>query len=121
MSLNNLTIACLGLGRMGAGIARNIQASGCRLVVYNRTPEKMQLFVVAGAKAARTAREASSSADIVITSLMDDQSVIDTLSGETIDTLSAQRQADENNIGDAVCRKTDGKVLTIYFTDFVMQ
>jgi 3-hydroxyisobutyrate dehydrogenase-like beta-hydroxyacid dehydrogenase len=82
MSLNNLTIACLGLGRMGAGIARNIQASGCRLVVYNRTPEKMQLFVVAGAKAARTAREASSSADIVITSLMDDQSVIDTLSGE---------------------------------------
>ena len=49
------------------------------------------------------------------------KTVIDTLSGETIDTLSAQRQADENSIGDAVCRKTDGKVLTIYFTDFVMQ
>ena len=26
-----------------------------------------------------------------------------------------------SSIGDAVCRKTDGKVLTIYFTDFVMQ
>jgi len=81
MNLKDLTIACVGLGRMGAGIAQNIQSSGCRLVVYNRTPEKTQPFVAAGAKAARTAREASSSADIVITSLMDDQSVLDTLSG----------------------------------------
>ena len=49
------------------------------------------------------------------------KTVIDTLSGQTIDALSAQRQSVENNIGDTVCRKTDGKVLTIYFTDFVMQ
>jgi flagellar FliL protein len=49
------------------------------------------------------------------------KTVIDTLSGQTLDALSAQRETDENNIGDAVCRKTDGKVLTIYFTDFVMQ
>jgi flagellar basal body-associated protein FliL len=49
------------------------------------------------------------------------KTVIDTLSGQTLDTLSAQREIDENNIGDAVCRKTDGKVLTVYFTDFVMQ
>jgi flagellar basal body-associated protein FliL len=49
------------------------------------------------------------------------KTTIDTLSGQTLDTLSAQRQAQENSIGDAVCRKTEGKVLTIYFTDFVMQ
>ncbi len=49
------------------------------------------------------------------------KTVIDTLSGQTIDALSAQRQAEENSIGDTVCRKTDGKVLTLYFTDFVMQ
>lgn len=82
MSLQDLTIACVGLGRMGAGIARNVQASGCRFVVHNRTPEKMQPFVAAGAVGTRTAREACSSADIVISSLMDDQSVFDTLSGE---------------------------------------
>jgi 3-hydroxyisobutyrate dehydrogenase-like beta-hydroxyacid dehydrogenase len=82
MSLKDLTIACIGLGRIGAGIARNVQASGCRFVVYNRTPEKMEPFVAAGAKAARTAREASSDADIVITCLMDDQSVFDTLLGD---------------------------------------
>ena len=49
------------------------------------------------------------------------KTVIDTLSGQTLDALSAQRQTEENNIGDTVCRKTEGKVLTIYFTDFVMQ
>jgi len=49
------------------------------------------------------------------------KTTIDTLSGQTLDALTAQRQAQENSIGDAVCRKTDGKVLTVYFTDFVMQ
>ena len=33
----------------------------------------------------------------------------------------ASARPQENSIGDAVCRKTEGKVLTIYFTDFVMQ
>jgi 3-hydroxyisobutyrate dehydrogenase-like beta-hydroxyacid dehydrogenase len=81
MTLQNLTIAFIGLGRIGSGIAKNVQASGCQFVVYNRTPQKSQPFVTAGAKAARTAREAAASADIVITCLMDDQSVIDVLSG----------------------------------------
>jgi 3-hydroxyisobutyrate dehydrogenase-like beta-hydroxyacid dehydrogenase len=82
MSLDPLTIACVGLGRMGAGIAGNIQASGCRLVVYNRTSAKMGPFVAAGALPARTAREAAAGADFVVTSLMDDLSVYDTLLGE---------------------------------------
>jgi len=82
MSLDHLTIACIGLGRMGAGIAGNLQASGCRLVVYNRTPARMSPFVATDALPAGTAREAAAGADFVVTSLMDDQSVLDTLSGE---------------------------------------
>lgn len=82
MSLENMTVACIGLGRIGAGIAKNVQASGCRFAVYNRTPEKMQPFIDAGAIGARTPREAASDADIVITSLMDDNSVFQILSGE---------------------------------------
>jgi 3-hydroxyisobutyrate dehydrogenase-like beta-hydroxyacid dehydrogenase len=81
MSLEHLTIACIGLGRMGAGIARNLQASGCRFLVYNRTSAKMEPFAAAGATVAKTAREASAGADFVVTSLMDDHSVLDTLSG----------------------------------------
>jgi flagellar basal body-associated protein FliL len=49
------------------------------------------------------------------------KTAIDTLSGQTLEALTGQRQTEENSIGDAVCRKTDGKVLTVYFTDFVMQ
>jgi 3-hydroxyisobutyrate dehydrogenase-like beta-hydroxyacid dehydrogenase len=81
MSLDHFTIACIGLGRMGAGIAHNLQASGCRSVVYNRTPAKMDPFVAAGALPAGTAREAAAAADFVVTSLLDDQSVLDILSG----------------------------------------
>src|SRR6516225_5655254 len=82
MSLDHLTIASVGLGRIGAGIARNLQASGCRCVVYNRTPARMDPFVAGGAQPARSAREAAAGADFVVTSLMDDQSVLDVLSGE---------------------------------------
>jgi 3-hydroxyisobutyrate dehydrogenase-like beta-hydroxyacid dehydrogenase len=82
MNIKELTIAHIGLGRMGVGIANNIQAAGCHFVVYNRSTEKMQPFVAAGAKAARTPREAASEADIVVTSLMDDKSVFDVVSGE---------------------------------------
>jgi flagellar basal body-associated protein FliL len=46
---------------------------------------------------------------------------IDSLSGRTLDDLTAKRQAEEHAIGNEVCRKTEGKVLTVYFTDFVMQ
>ena len=97
MSLDHLTIASVGLGRMGAGIARNLQASGCRCVVYNRTPARMDPFVAGGAQPARTAREAVAEADFVVTSLMDDQSVLDVLSGE--DGILAGLRRDAVHIG----------------------
>jgi flagellar basal body-associated protein FliL len=49
------------------------------------------------------------------------KTAIDTLSGQTVEVLTAKRQAEESNIGNSVCEKTEGKVLTVYFTDFVMQ
>jgi flagellar FliL protein len=49
------------------------------------------------------------------------KATIDSLSGRTIDDLAGGRRKAEQSIGDAVCRNTEGKVLTIYFTDFVMQ
>lgn len=61
---------------MGSGIARNIQKSGCRLNVYNRTAEKAQPLVAAGPKLARTPCEAAAGAEFVITNLMDDASVL---------------------------------------------
>ena len=78
----NLSVACIGLGRMGSGIARNIQNAGFRLTIFNRTTEKMKPLVEAGATAARTPREAAAAADIVVTNLMDDASVLGAMTGD---------------------------------------
>ena len=75
-------IALIGLGRMGSGIAANIVKHGMELAVWNRTASKMAPLVAMGAKAAGSAKQAAAAADIVVTSLMDDKSIIDTLNGE---------------------------------------
>jgi len=42
-------VTLVGLGRMGSALARAIQNSGFDLTVWNRSPAKMQTFVVDGA------------------------------------------------------------------------
>lgn len=80
--MTTLSVACIGLGRMGSGIAGNIQKRGFPLTVYNRTSEKTKPFISAGAIAVRTPREAAGAAEIVVTNLMDDASVLETVTGE---------------------------------------
>jgi 3-hydroxyisobutyrate dehydrogenase-like beta-hydroxyacid dehydrogenase len=79
----SLAVTCIGLGRMGSGIAGNIQKHGFPLTVYNRSSEKTKPFVSAGATAARTPRDAAAAAEIVVTNLMDDASVLETVTGES--------------------------------------
>jgi len=76
-----MKVACIGLGRMGSGIAENVRRRGWPLAVWNRAAEKMDPFQAIGVKTAPTAREAACGADVVITSLMDDASVFETLLG----------------------------------------
>jgi len=76
------TVAVIGLGRMGTGMAQNIRKAGFPLIVYNRTASKTESFVAAGATAVDTPREAAEAADIVLTSLLDDHSVIDILTAD---------------------------------------
>jgi 3-hydroxyisobutyrate dehydrogenase-like beta-hydroxyacid dehydrogenase len=82
MTTTPLSVAFLGLGRIGIGMAASIQKAGYPLVVYNRTQQKMQSLVASGATAARSPREAAAAGDIVITCLMDDTSVLENLVGE---------------------------------------
>jgi len=76
-------VAFIGLGNMGAGIARNLMRGGFHLTVYNRTESKMKPFIDIGATSALSAREAAAGADIVVTSLMGDDSVLSVVEGET--------------------------------------
>jgi len=90
-------VAFVGLGRMGAGIARNVLKAGFELTVYNRTAAKMRPLVEAGARASASPREAAAGADAVVTCLFDDASVFDTVSGD--DGLLAGLPTDAVHIG----------------------
>jgi len=70
-------VAMIGLGKMGKGIAGNIQVAGYELIVYNRTSAKAKPFIDKGSILASSPGEAASLANIVVTSLMDDSSVRD--------------------------------------------
>ena len=97
MSGTPLSVACIGLGRIGRGIARSIQASGCHLTVYNRDPQKSQPFLAAGATKTASPREAAAAADIVVTCLMDDKSVLENVKG--VDGILAGMRAGAIHIG----------------------
>jgi 3-hydroxyisobutyrate dehydrogenase len=66
------TIAVLGLGTMGSGMARRLLGGGFAVTVYNRTASRAQALKEAGATAAATPREAALGADVVIAMLADD-------------------------------------------------
>jgi 3-hydroxyisobutyrate dehydrogenase-like beta-hydroxyacid dehydrogenase len=72
-----MKVAFIGLGNMGAGIAGCILKAGFDTVVYNRTRAKMEPFLAKGAKGAADVKDAVKDADVVITSLMDDKSVLE--------------------------------------------
>ena len=55
-------VAFLGLGRMGAPMARRVLDAGYDLTVWNRTPGRVQPLLAAGAKAAATPAEAAAGA-----------------------------------------------------------
>ncbi|SBT40150.1 NAD(P)-dependent oxidoreductase [Micromonospora auratinigra] len=72
-------IALLGTGTMGTAMGRRLLATGHRLTVWNRTPERTTQLVDAGAHAAATPAEAVRDADVVITMLTDATAVRETL------------------------------------------
>src|SRR5438105_15381420 len=69
-----MKIGFIGLGRMGAGMARNLLAAGHDVAVYNRSPHKAQPLVFQGARAATEVADACRG-DAVITMLADDAAV----------------------------------------------
>ena len=82
MGGSSIKVAFIGLGNMGSNIAKCLLKGHFDLTVWNRTASKMTPLVEQGAKSAASAKEAASGADVVITSLMDDQSVLDILQGD---------------------------------------
>jgi len=66
------SVALLGLGIMGSGMAHRLLGAGFPLAIYNRTPEKAAPFVERGAKVVAKPRDAVRRAEIVISMVADD-------------------------------------------------
>lgn len=77
-----MKIGFAGLGRMGAGMARNLLRAGHELTVYNRSREKAEPIEREGARVAETPAGAAREADVVITMLADDRALEDVAFGD---------------------------------------
>jgi len=66
-----MSVGFIGLGLMGRPMAKNILKAGFSLTVWNRTHEKADDLVKAGAKFAESPRAVAASADVLITIVSD--------------------------------------------------
>ena len=67
-----MRVGFLGIGRMGRGIAARILTGGHDLVVYNRTPGRVDELEQAGARVATSIAEACREREVVVTTVADD-------------------------------------------------
>ena len=66
-----MIVGFIGLGTMGAPMARNVMKKGHALVVFDVQPAAVRSLVEAGARAGATPREVAAASEIVITMLPD--------------------------------------------------
>jgi 3-hydroxyisobutyrate dehydrogenase-like beta-hydroxyacid dehydrogenase len=69
-----MKVGFIGLGHMGVGMAANLLKASQNVIVYNRTPTKVEALVAQGAKAAVSVSDACRG-DAVMTMLADDSAV----------------------------------------------
>ncbi|WP_306369378.1 NAD(P)-dependent oxidoreductase [Nocardiopsis sp. CC223A] len=67
------SVAVVGLGAMGARLARNLCSGGYPVVVANRSPEPVRRLVAEGASAAASPADAAARADVVLVAVSDDE------------------------------------------------
>jgi 3-hydroxyisobutyrate dehydrogenase len=116
-------VAVLGIGTMGAGMARNLLRAGLPVDVWNRTPEPAAALAVDGAVAHELPSAAVARADVVITMLADAEAVKSVVFGQGM--LAAMRRgavwAQMGTIGVAATDELNARVRDdrpdVYFVD----
>lgn len=76
MAQRRETVAILGMGAMGRGMAMSALRSGLRTIVWNRRPEATRALVELGAEAVDTPAEAAQRAPVVVTMVTDTEAVL---------------------------------------------
>jgi 3-hydroxyisobutyrate dehydrogenase len=75
--MKKLKIGWIGLGNMGNPMVKNLLKAGFDVTVFNRTKDKEQDLMIAGAQTSESPATLIASCDIVFTMLSNDQSVKD--------------------------------------------
>src|ERR1700722_4081449 len=70
-----MKVGFIGLGNMGAAIARNLIKAGHTLTVYNRTRGRAEAFRALGARIADGPGDAAADAEVLVTMLAEDHAV----------------------------------------------
>src|ERR1700745_60906 len=78
---DNKTLGLIGLGHMGAPIAKRLLDHGYRLIVFDRTREKAEKLAPHGATLAFVIADLAREADIILSSLSDDRAVLEVYNG----------------------------------------
>lgn len=76
---DQLAVAVLGTGIMGAAMARNLARAGHRVTAWNRSRDKAEPLAADGIRVADTPAEAVAGADAVVTMLFDGPAVKDVI------------------------------------------
>lgn len=77
-----MKLAFIGLGQMGAAMARNLASAGHELAVFNRTREKADALAGANIRAASSPGDASCAVDAAFTMLSDDRALAEVVFGQ---------------------------------------
>ncbi len=77
-----MQIAFLGTGQMGAAIARRLHVAGHRVMVWNRTPKKVEALAQEGLTIASCIENALEEAEVVFTMLTDDAAIRQVILGD---------------------------------------
>src|SRR5881396_21273 len=85
------SIALIGLGNMGAGMAGQLLKHGFPLNVWNRNRERAAPFAQQGALVAESPQQAAAGADVIISMVADDNASHAVWLGENGALLGAKR------------------------------
>jgi len=75
-------VGFIGLGAMGAPMAKNVSEAGYPLVVYNRTRSRTEPFAERGATVADSPADVANRADTVVVMVTDDEALEAVIDGE---------------------------------------
>jgi 2-hydroxy-3-oxopropionate reductase len=77
-----ITVGFIGLGTMGAPMARNVLEGGHPVTVWARRSESMSPLLAAGAAAGQSAADVAARSDVIVTMVTDTRAVEDVVLGE---------------------------------------